>query len=71
MKNLGAHIVETASAVFQHELRRELRAKMLALATEEIEHTIDEIIKGMNLRTTLREDQMHMRHEIEYTYRSV
>lgn len=66
---LGETIVSQASDVFERELRAELRAKFLAIAQADIEHTIEEIVRRMNIHThTFRHDR-HMEWPVTFSYK--
>lgn len=72
MRSAGEHIVTAALNVFEEELRHELREKLMVQARLEVEHTIDEVIKAMNLRVHGGvEDDMRMTYPVEFTHRSI
>lgn len=71
MTNFGEQVVSVASHQFETELRAELRAKFMAIAQADIEHTIDEIVRGMNLATHGIRDELRMEYPVTFTYRSM
>ena len=72
MRSAGEQIVTAALDIFEQELRHELREKLMVQARLEVEHTIDEVIKAMNLRVRGGvEDDMRMTYPVEFTHRSI
>jgi hypothetical protein len=71
MTNPGEHIVTAAAALFEQELRRELRTKLMALAEADVEHTIDEVVKRLNTVTRTYEDHMRMQWPVTFHHKEV
>lgn len=65
-RSQGEYIVEAASQAFQEDMVRELRAKLLEVAQAEIEHTIHEVVRKLNTRTTAMRDDY--RRELPITF---
>ncbi|ARB30317.1 hypothetical protein B5P22_24520 [Pseudomonas tolaasii] len=66
VRNSGEYIVNAAAQAFTEDVVRELRAKLMEVAQAEIEHTIHEVVRKLNTRTTAREDHFRMEYPITF-----
>lgn len=62
----GEYIVAAAAQAFQVDMVRELRAKLMELAQAEVEHTIHEVVRKLNTRTTAVQDHFRMEYPITF-----
>lgn len=66
MRKHGEYIVNAAAQAFTEDVVRELRAKLMEVAQAEVEHTIHEVVRGLNTRTAAVEDNFRMEYPITF-----
>lgn len=66
IRSQGEYIVAAAAQAFQEDVVRDLRTKLMELAQAEVEHTIHEVVRKLNTRTTVVQDQFRMEYPITF-----
>lgn len=65
-RDMAEHVVMAAADSFRHEFEASLRAKLLDIATAEIEHIVREVSRKVTTQVSLEYSNMDRAYSMDY-----